>query len=151
MSESLSGVEALLLLLTDLSQSLEESKSSSEATLTKTSDFHHTKNIFLKKVGKKYLDLELEWHNDHTLARRFDPIIQNVALVVKSTQGYFLNRINNNLVIEGLELKHGLGYLFFREQALFEKVMMQRFFHTLGNTFCTVSSHPRSRCCIIWI
>ena len=62
-SESLSGVEALLLLLTDLPQSLEESISSSEATLTKTS-------IFFKKAGNKYLDLELEWHNDHTLARQ---------------------------------------------------------------------------------
>ena len=81
-----------------------------------------------------------------TIRWRGNPIIQNVPLVVKSTQGYFLNRFNNNLVIEGLELKHGLGYLFFREEAPFEKVMMQRF-----HLWNSVSSHPRSRCCIIWI
>ena len=125
-----------MLQLTDLSQSLEESISSSEATLTKTPDFHHTKNIFLKKAGKTYLDLELEWHNDHTLARQCHH--SKCSACRQKHSRLFLNRINNILVIEGLELKHGVGYLFFREEALFEKVMMQRFFHTLGNTFCTL-------------
>ena len=87
-----------------------------------------TRKTVFKKAGK-YTSI-WNWNGIMTIRWRGNPIIQNVPLVVKSTQGYFLNRINNNLVIEGLELKHGLGYLFFREEALFEKVMMQRFFFT---------------------
>ena len=49
-----------------------------------------------------------------TIGERIDSIIQDVPLVVKRAESYFVDRVYHNLMIEGTKLGHSFGEILFR-------------------------------------